>query len=507
MVDLHESLDRLFTPRTVAMIGASNNLSKWGFIILHNILRASFNGKIYPVNPNPKYKEILGLETFRSVLDIPEEIDMAIIVVPAKFIPKVLEECIEKGITAASIITAGFSETGKEGTIKEREIVDLVKGKMRFVGPNGMGIASGSVRLNAIMFPAEISPGNFSFVSQSGNLGVVGLIVANSRGVGINKFASSGNAADLSLSDYLEYLGGDPTTKVIGLYMEGLKPGEGRRFSELAKKISPHKPILILKSGTSKSGAKAAASHTAALAGKDEVFDAMFNATGIIRVNNLDEMFDFVICYNRLPAFTGNNAGILTAGGGWGVLTSDSCSRNGINLPNLPDDVISKIDDILPSFWARSNPVDTVGILNVKASEQILEILLSSTAFDAVMTLGGGLFAYFVNQGINSRLITNPMAKEQFKMVKELELQSMLKMISLMQKYNKPVFFTTILGPDLTESVHLLVKDLGFPVFYDPDRMTLCYKRLQRYYCMRKEKLGTLTPRNSIDIIRQNPAD
>ncbi|MFW9994313.1 MAG: acetate--CoA ligase family protein [Candidatus Odinarchaeota archaeon] len=487
MVDLQESLDRLFTPKTVAVVGASNNMSKWGFIVLHNMLRTSFIGKIYPVNPVSK--EILDLPAYKSLLDIPDKVDMAIVLVPAKIVPKVFEECIDKGIQAVTVITAGFSEAGN--IEEEKQLVKLARGKLRFVGPNGMGIASGNVRLNALMFPTNLSPGTFSFVSQSGNLGTIGMIVANERGVGINKFASSGNAADLNISDYLEYFGKDPSTRSIGFYMEGLKPEEGRRFYELAKRISPYKPIVILKSGVSEYGAKAAASHTAAMSGSDDIFNTVFKEAGIIRVNTLDEMFDFIICYNRLPPFTGNNAGILTAGGGWGVLTADACGKRGIELPRLPPEVIDQINELLPPYWAKSNPVDTVGTLDM-VTPRILDILLENKAFDAVMWLGGGLKAYFADQGMNSKYIKDGEAKEQLKMIKELELQSMMDLLESIKRYNKPVFFTTILGPSLTASVHLLEKELGFPVFYDPDRMTTCFKRLQSYYRYRKEKLGTL---------------
>jgi acyl-CoA synthetase (NDP forming) len=489
MVDLQSTLDNLFNPESIAIIGASNNFSKWGFVVLHNILRASYKGKIFPVNP--KSKEILDLPAYSSVLNIPEKIDMAIVVVPAKAVPKVFEECIDKGITAVTVISAGFSEAGN--TELEQQIVDIARGKLRFVGPNGMGIASGNKRLNALMFPSRISPGNFSFVSQSGNLGVIGMIVANDRGVGINKFASSGNAADLLITDYLEYFGKDPTTKVIGFYMEGLKFEEGKRFYKLAKRITPYKPIFVLKSGVTKEGAKAAASHTAALSGSDEIFASVFKETGITRVNTLEEMFDLVICFNRLPPFSGNNAGILTGGGGWGVLSADACGKSGINLPALPKSVIEKIDKILPSYWARSNPVDTVGTVDIFGSQEILKILFESPEFDIVMRLGGGTYSYFANQLMNSKIINKRYGREQFETIKEIELKSMMEMISFIKKYRKPLFYTTILGPEFSEAIHLLEKEVGFPVFYSPDRMVTCVKRLQTYYRHRLENLGTLS--------------
>ncbi|MCK4848526.1 MAG: CoA-binding protein, partial [Candidatus Heimdallarchaeota archaeon] len=294
------NLEPFFNPQSIALVGASNNISSWGFIVAHNIIQNNYTGSFFPINPNRK--KVLGYKAYPTILDIPEKnkIDVVIIIIPAAKVLSILEHVAQRDIHHVVIITGGFKESGEEGIQLENDVLAFARSNdIRIIGPNGMGIVSTRVQLTAVMWPVKnLKKGGLAFISQSGNIGTIGISVASRRGIGLNTYVSAGNMADLTIADYLEYFGkNDDQTKVLGLYVEGIQ--DARRFVDLVKEISKQKPVIILKAGGSKAGRIAAHSHTGAITGDDAVFrDVLQNAGGII-VNTLDEMFDLFVAFSK----------------------------------------------------------------------------------------------------------------------------------------------------------------------------------------------------------------
>ncbi|HEY77971.1 MAG TPA: CoA-binding protein, partial [Dehalococcoidia bacterium] len=301
----------LFTPDTVAVIGASNVAGSWGVGIMKRLLTAK-NRRVYPVNPAAT--EVLGMAAFGSVLDIPEPIDLAVIVVSAPRVPSLLRECVQKGIRTAIIISGGFSETGAPGGKLETELVEIARqGNLRFVGPNTMGHLDTGSQLSTMPWTAIPKPGPVALIVQSGNMGHRILYNGRGAGIGFSKFVCTGNEADLHLEDCLEYLARDDDTKIITAYIEGLR--EGRRFLQLARETTVRKPIIVIKSGGTEVAARAAKSHTGAIAGSNEIYTAAFRQSGVIRVDDDDELTDVASALINQPLPRNNQIGILSIGG------------------------------------------------------------------------------------------------------------------------------------------------------------------------------------------------
>lgn len=375
----------LFNPRSVAFIGASNNTQKWGFIILANLVKGGFRGRIYPVNP--RESAVMGLKSFKSVEDIPEIPDLAVIVVPPSSVPSVVKECTSKGIRAGVVITAGFAEVGSEGKRLQREMVEIARsGGMILVGPNCNGIMNPSTKLHPQMPPIFPPPGPIAIVAQSGNVASSIVRRALLRGFGCSKYVSSGNEADLHCEDYIEYLAEDPQTRVILSYIEGFK--DGSRFFRTAKAVTQKKPIVVLKVGETPAGAQAARSHTASLAGSSAVFDAVCKQAGILRAGDLDELVNIGVALLTQPLPQGPRVGILTAGGGWGVLAADACAKLGLDVVPLPQETLSELDRLLPAWWNRGNPVDLVAGVRGELALKSLEALVRCPAVDGVILMG-----------------------------------------------------------------------------------------------------------------------
>ena len=373
-----------FKARSVTFIGASSDPAKWGFLTIKHLLDGGFRGNVYPVNP--RGSEILGLKVFPTVTDLPETPDLAVIIVPPPAVPAVIKECIAKGIKAGIIITAGFAELGGTGSRLQEEIVELaLSGDMIFTGPNCNGIMS-PWNSQYIQFPSFfVPPGPLAVIAQSGNV-----VDALSRqilthGFGCSACIASGNEAVLHSEDYLEYLADDPQTKVILSYIEGFKDGE--RFLKVAREVSKKKPIVMLKAGKTQAGARAAASHTAALAGSDAVFDAVCKQSGVIRAGSLDELLNIGMAFLRQPLPRGRGLGVVTAGGGWGVLAADACAELGFDLVQLPEETIRELDKILPAWWNRGNPVDLVAGADADNIFKAVELVMQVPAVEALMFL------------------------------------------------------------------------------------------------------------------------
>jgi len=381
----NSNLDRLFNPKSIAMVGASATPFKWGSIIPLNILKGNYRGKFFPVNPG--IDRVLGHGCYPTVMDIPETVDVALVSTPAKTVPGIVKQCGEKGIPFLVIISANFSETGPRGAALEAQVLETARQYgIRLVGPNTMGIYSSRSDLHALMPPTMPLQGPVSMFSQSGNVGVQMLAWGMDEGVGFNKFVSSGNEGDLNSADYLQYFANDKDTRVILAYMEGL--GSGLDLFPAAQAASLQKPVLLFKGGRTDAGGKAAASHSGTIAGSNRIFKAAMHQAGVIEIHTSQALMDCAKAFSNCPLPRGNRVGILTRGGGWGVITSDSCEESGLEVPPLPDALIKKIDKLLPSYWSRGNPVDMVAAISNDPFLECLEILTGWDGVDAVIALG-----------------------------------------------------------------------------------------------------------------------
>jgi len=373
----------LFDPESVAVIGASNNPGSWGGRIMSNLL-APKNRPIYPVNPSSP--EIMGQKSFPGILDIPEPVDLAAIVVRSELVPNALRECIQKKINSALVISGGFRETDGTGAAREKEILEIAReGNIRFIGPNTMGHMDTHTKLNTVNFVQGMPPGNIALIAQSGNMGARIIQNADRYGMSFSRFVCCGNEASIFLEDYLEYFASDPNTKVIALYVEGLR--DARRFLKTASEITKKKPIVVLKSGGTKSAARASRSHVGALTGADEVYTAAFKQAGVIRVKDDDELCDVVVALLNQPLPKGRRVGILTMGGGLGVVATESCENEGLEIPELEPSTIEQLNELLPERWSHANPVDLVGSDVAHSAENIktLWILLQDKNLDSLL--------------------------------------------------------------------------------------------------------------------------
>jgi len=353
-MDIVEQLDPIFKPRSVAIIGASDDPLKFGNWVTLTALRSKYKGEIYLVNP--KTREFHGTKVYSSMLDIPAEIDLVAVIVPANVVPKVMEECVEKGVKGAIIFSAGFREIGEEGVQREQEILKIARrGNIRLVGPNCMGIYNGATGLNITILSAE-KEGEVGFITQSGGYGLDIFGTGMARGINFSKFISVGDKTDVKDNEYLEYLYADPHTKVIMMYMEGIE--NGRQFYDIARKTTKRKPIFAIKIGRTKAGGAAAKSHTGAMAGEDEVFDAAFRQAGVVRAYDVEELFDYVKAYSAQPLPKGNRVGMLVGSGGLGAAAVDKAVELGLQVPPISDENKQRLKEILPEFASYKNPID-----------------------------------------------------------------------------------------------------------------------------------------------------
>lgn len=340
----------IFNPRAVALVGASIDN---GF--LHSLMNPKMKDKLYLVNP--KYTEISGKKCYASILDIKELIDYVVIAAPASQVPKVLEECIEKGVLTAHIFTAGFSETGLEERIKlENEVKEIAKGKIRLIGPNCMGIYCSKSGLS-FTFDASFEEGSVGVVSQSGTFGVEFLNIGKIRNLKFSKVISYGNAIDLDCPDFLDYLADDPDTRVIALYMEGTR--NGTRLKSALTRAARKKPVLALKGGVTEHGSRAAASHTGSLAGAPEIWSSIFKQTGVAQVEDFDELLNASLALTYAPFPSGKGTTIITNSGGFSVLETDTCVKAGLEVPQFQNETLSELRKLVPiAGTSIGNPLD-----------------------------------------------------------------------------------------------------------------------------------------------------
>jgi len=380
------SLDAIFKPRSVAVIGATPRRGSIGYELIKNMIRYEFNGKLFPVNP--KYEFIHSIKAYPSVGSIPDPVDLAIIIVPKEYVLNIAEECGQKGVKGLVVISAGFNEIGGEGTEREQKLIEIrEKYGFRMVGPNCMGVVNAmpDVKLNATFAPFSPASGSLAFMSQSGALGVAILQGLHKLNIGLSYFVSVGNKADVSGNDLLEYWGEDNDTEVIALYLESFR--NPWRFTESSKRVSRKKPIVVVKSGTTAAGAKAASSHTGALAGLEIAVDTFLNQCGVIRVPTIDEMMDLISALTRAPLPRGDRIAILTNAGGPGIMTADSVETLGLSMAKLSKKTEDALAAILPQEASVHNPVDMIASAGAEEYGKSLDIVLSDKGVDMVITI------------------------------------------------------------------------------------------------------------------------
>ena len=379
-------LGALLKPRSVAVVGASSDTSKWGGMLAANLKLGEFPGPIYLVNP--KGGTILGLPVYRSLSDLPETPDLVLVALPATLVNGVVEECGRRGVAAVVVVSAGFSEVGPEGRALEEEMVAIADSyDTALVGPNCMGVISSHHKLYGTGFMlVRPVPGGASMVSQSGNLGLQLLVSAESRHGGVGKFIGVGNEAQIDAVDFINYLHTDSETNTIVAYMEGFD--DGRRLLDVVRQTTVDKPVVVLRGGMSDYGKKAAASHTGALTSSTAVFQAAARQSGLIVVTDPDEFMDltFALAYMPLPA--GKRVAVATLGGGWGVLVSDEIARSGLRLADLTPEVTESLNRVLPAYWSHANPIDMVATVTPGVPEAVVEALAASDAVDAIIVMG-----------------------------------------------------------------------------------------------------------------------
>jgi len=466
----YPGLKYLFKPQSIAVIGASKKPGKIGYEIMDNIISYGFKGELYPINLSET--EILGKKVYKTITEVPGEIDFAVISVPAKFVPEVMEECGQKGVKSAAVITSGFGEVGDFET--EEKLVEIAeKYNMPFIGPNIFGIYYAPTNLNASFGPADVKPGKLAFITQSGALGIalMGWTITNK--IGLSSIISVGNKAQIGESELLEnYLENDPNTKAILLYVEGLH--DGKASMDIFKKVGLKKPIIALKSGRSVRGAVAAASHTGSLAGSDKVYSAAFKQSGVLRAIDASEAFDWARCITNNPRPKGPNALIITNGGGVGVMATDACEDYNLELYNDQEKLKELFfkPDIMPSYGSTKNPVDITGGGGELAYKKAIEAAFEAEEIDSIIVL------YCQTATTNPDLLAD-------------------YIIEVDNKYNnKKPFVVASIGGEAVEEMVDKLNEHEIPTYDLPEKAISSLSALYRWsnFVSRYEKIGKSKP-------------
>ncbi len=433
--------DFFFCPQSVAVIGASRNEEKLGHGVLKNLLQYGYKGKVYPINP--KADEVLGLRAYPSVLDVPGEIDMSVVVVPAPIVARVLEECGQKGVQGVVIITAGFREVGGQGLKEEKRLAEIAsRYGMRIIGPNCLGLIDTLCSLNATFSPSMPKRGDIAIMSQSGALLVAILDWAVAQEVGFSRVVSLGNKADVDEVDILEAWGEDPYSKVIAAYLEGVD--DGRRFMEVARLVTPKMPVVVIKAGTTEAGARAVSSHTGSLAGSEKAYDVALRQSGIVRANSMEDLFDYAFAFSQQPLLQGNRIAVVTNGGGAGIMASDEVERVGLKMASLSRETIERLRERLPPEANIYNPVDCLGDADAERYGYALEMVLNDENVD-------GVIASFTTQVV-------------------IHVEDIAQAIVQIAKgYEKPVF-ASFMGGKISQAGIEILREHGVPNYPFPER-------------------------------------
>ena len=474
-MNLEHHWEYLFNPKSVAVIGASNNMEKWGFNIL-NILVAKGRRKVYAINKSES--EVQGMKAYRSVKEVPEPVELAVITVPFLDIPAAMRDCVQKGVKAAVIISGGLAETGKEGARVQEEVTKIARsGGIRFIGPNCMGHFDTSTGLFTVPYLPPAQKGSLGLITQSGNASQTIIYQASEVGLGFSKYISSGNEADLYFEDFLEYLGNDDETSIILGYIEGFR--DGRRFFKLARDITRTKAIVIMKAGRTEAGARAAQSHTASLAGSEMVSESAFRQCGVIRVDEISELVDMALILLGQPKPRGRRVGVYSTGGGAAVIAADALMRQGLELPTLSPATMGKLNSLMSGRWSRGNPIETGGDFFDYNS---VWALIEDENVDSALVIGGGGAAMTYASWVPIASAFSEAVEQWMDAQEDSELREVDKLIELMNKYRKPVILTNMGIPFARKGkLHKKLEDAHLLHLLTPERAAKALARLVEY--------------------------
>ena len=447
-----QPLDSIFAPKSVAVIGATETPGSVGRTIVWNLLSSTFGGTIYPVNP--KRPSILGIKAYPSLSAVPEVVDLIVVVTPATSIPGIIKEAVDIGVKSAVIISAGFKETGPQGAELERQILEHARrGGMRIIGPNCLGVMSPISGLNATFATTIARPGSVGFISQSGALCTAILDWSLRENVGFSYFVSVGSMLDVDWSDLIYYLGDDPHTKSIVIYMETI--GNARGFLSAAREVAMTKPIIVIKPGRTEGAAKAAASHTGSLTGSDEVLEVAFRRSGVLRVNSIAELFYMAEVLGKQPSPKGPRLTVLTNAGGPGVLAADALITNGGELTKISPEAMQAFNEILPASWSHNNPVDIIGDASPERYAKALEIAAKDPNSDGILVI------------LTPQAMTDP-------------TKTANELVPYAQSLGKPVIATWMGGNDVAPGEAILNK-ANIPAFPYPDTAARVFDYMAHY--------------------------
>jgi len=449
------NLDKIFNPKTVAIVGASDEEGTVGYALLKNFKELGFEGKVYPVNI--KKSEVLGLQAYPSVEQIPEPVDLAIIATPARTVPGIVEQCGKFGIKGLIIISAGFKEIGEEGRALEQKITELKKEyDLRIIGPNCLGVIRPSVKMNATFISKTPKPGNIAFISQSGALGSAILDYALHENIGFSNFVSIGSMMDVDFGDLIDYFGTDPKTRSILMYIEGLT--DARKFMSAAKHFARTKPIILVKAGKFAESAKAAASHTGSLTGEDNIYDAAFKRAGVVRVDEIADLFNAAEVLGMQPLPNGPNLAIITNAGGPGVMATDALISRGGKVAKLSPKTMETLDAVLPHFWSHGNPVDILGDAHADRYKAAIETCLKDDGVDGILVI-------YTQQAV----------------AEPVEIAKVVSEFIRSRPYQNKTILTSFLGYGAVEEANSIFSQNSIPTFTTPEQATKTYLYMYQY--------------------------
>ena len=449
---VNSALNSLFLPQSVAVIGATERLGTVGRTVLSNLIESPFRSKVFPVNPS--HTEVLGLKSYKSIGEVPQPVSLAVVVTPASTVAGVIAECVDAGVQSAVVISAGFRERGTEGAALERQIQQqLSRGSMRLIGPNCLGIMSPAIGLNATFAKSMPKAGNVAFLSQSGALLTAILDWSEREEVGFSAIVSTGSMLDVGWGDLIDYFGDDPHTHSILIYMESV--GDARSFLSAAREVSLSKPIIVIKAGRSEAASRAAASHTGALTGSDDVLDAAFRRCGVLRVHNISDLFYMAETLSKQPRPKGPRLTIVTNAGGPAVLATDALIANGCQLSSPAEDTLQRLNEFLPRHWSHNNPIDILGDADADRYERALKIASEDDGSD-------GLLVILAPQGM-----TDP-----------AEIAKRLRPYA--ESSGKPVLASWMGGVSVA-AAETILNGAGIPTFSYPDTAARAFAYMWRY--------------------------
>lgn len=479
------SLTEFFNPSTIAVIGASTNPEKLGYAVLENLVSGGFikEGKVYPVNP--KAVEILGLPAYPSVQEIPDDVDLAVIVIPYRFVPDALRTCGQKNIPAVIVISAGFREAGREGLERELELIEIAEQyDIRLIGPNCLGVIDTFTPMNASFSAGTPKKGPMAFMSQSGALGTAVLDISLAGRLGLSKFVSLGNKADVDEIDLLKAWADDEDTKVIMIYSEGMT--NGQEFIRIAREVTAKKPIVAIKSGVTQAGSRAVSSHTGSLAGSEQAYHAAFRQAGVLRAESMQALFDIALALGYQPLLEGERIAIITNAGGPGILATDALERSGMTLARFENETISTLGQYLPDAASAANPVDVLGDARADRYQLALETVSADPNVDGLM------------------VVLTPQAMT--------EIEATAEVIGKVAKsIDKPVL-TSFMGKTMVEPGIERLEMYGVPNYPFPESAALAFKAMSDYRQIRsrptpvyaKFEVDLKTTRQVLETVRQD---